>query len=567
MSTVEPRHRDIHCSESHCSESRRWGLDRWRLGRGEDFGTDNRFGMRATLAAPTLALVLGLIVSISGVRGSDWPAHLFRIELFREVGLTLWNGQWYGGHYTLGYSVVYPPLAAWFGPLVVGVASSVIATACFAALLQRHYGSIGALAACWFAVGTAVNLSVGRLPFALGLACGLVALVAYERGHRVVAVAMSLLTPLASPVAGAFLALGIAGVVIDACLRRRGGKHAPLGLAVGIGLASVAPVVITSVLFPDPGVFPFRGAAFAGVMASCAGLVIVLPPSERVLRIAAGLVGLVSVPLFVVANPLGGNMTRLVVLFVVPISAAALWQRRRTLVIGAAVPLALWMVLPGVAGAEHIGDPAADEAYHRPLLDFVTSAAGPTGRIEIPFTEGHWEVAYVAPTVPIARGWERQVDMDRNEVLYDSNLSAAQYHQWLDDNAVRWVAVPDVALDEGGAAEAALIERGVPWLRLAHTSEHWRIWEVIGARPIVQAPGVLVRESLDRIVIFVARPGAVLVRAWYMPYWTADGADACVEASDDGMLEVVVSEPGIVYLEPEFSLEPMLTDEASDACE
>ena len=132
-------------------------------------------------AAPLTALLLGSVVAVVGARGSDWPAHLFRIELFRDVGLTLWNGQWYGGHYTLGYSVVFPPLASWFGPLTVGIASSIVASGALAALLQRYFGTAGAVAACWFAVGTAVNLAVGRLPFALGLAFGLVALLAYER--------------------------------------------------------------------------------------------------------------------------------------------------------------------------------------------------------------------------------------------------------------------------------------------------------------------------------------------------------------------------------------------------
>ena len=131
---------------------------------------------------------------------------------------------------------------------------------------------------------------------------------------------------------------------------------------------------------------------------------------------------------------------------------------------------------------------------------------------------------------------------------------------------MRWVALPDVELDEGGTAEAALIERGVPGLELVHTSEHWRIWEVTDAEPIVEDPGVLVRESPDEIVIAVDRPGVVLVRAWYMPYWSANGADACVKASRGGLLEVVVSEPGLVHLEPQFSLEPALTSRSSDAC-
>ena len=79
-----------------------------------------------------------------------------------------------------------------------------------------------------------------------------------------------------------------------------------------------------------------------------------------------------------------------------------------------AIPLALWMVLPGVATAGHLDDPAAEADYHAPVIEVVTQAGGQPGRVEVPFTAGHWEVAHIASEVPIARGWERQVDMDRN---------------------------------------------------------------------------------------------------------------------------------------------------------
>ncbi len=144
------------------------------------------------------------------------------------------------------------------------------------------------------------------------------------------------------------------------------------------------------------------------------------------------------------------------------------------------------------------------------MIELVANADGQPGRVEVPFTADHWEVAFIASEVPIARGWERQVDMDRNAVLYEEDMTAAEYRRWIDDNAVRWIALPDVELDKGGEAEAALLERGVDWLRLVRTTDHWRIWEVVDAEPIVEAPGRLVRESPDEIVISVERPGTVL---------------------------------------------------------
>lgn len=526
----------------------------------------DRGAFAVVVAAPLMALVLGVVVALSGARGSDWPAHQFRIELFREVGLTLWNGQWYSGHYILGYSVVYPPLASWFGPLAVGIASGVLASFALADLLWRRFGVAGAFAACWFAVGTAVNLAVGRLPFALGLAFGLVALVAFHRRWVVVAVAAAMLSSLASPVAGAFLALALGGVLIDAWLQHRSGGHPRCGLPATMFVVTVAPVVVTSVLFPDPGVFPFRWAAFVGVMAAFIALVIVLPSTERVVRLSAGLGAVATVPLFVVANPVGGNMTRMVVFFVVPVFAASMWAQRRTLVVAAGVPLALWLVLPGVAAADHLNDAAAEASYYDAVTDFITHAGGVPGRLEVPFTAGHWEATYIAAEVPIARGWERQTDMDRNEVLYDEDLTSDEYRRWIDEHAVRWIALPDIEIDGGGLAEEALLEQGLPWLKLARTTEHWRIWEVVDSVPIVEDPGRLVSESPDEIVFTVERAGSVLVRTWYMPYWSAQGHGACVVRTDDDLVEVIVTTPGIVRLRPEFSLDPLIGDGSVDDC-
>ena len=55
--------------------------------------------------------------------------------------------------------------------------------------------------ATWFAVGTVVNIAVGRMTFALGMAVGLAALLTATRGRRRLAFALCIACPLASPVA------------------------------------------------------------------------------------------------------------------------------------------------------------------------------------------------------------------------------------------------------------------------------------------------------------------------------------------------------------------------------
>ncbi len=40
-------------------------------------------------------------------------------------------------------------------------------------------------------------------------------------------------------------------------------------------------------------------------------------------------------------------------------------------------------------------------------------------RVEVPLTRSHWEAALMAPTVSLARGWEKQLDERYDGVLLD----------------------------------------------------------------------------------------------------------------------------------------------------
>ncbi len=69
-------------------------------------------GPLATLIPTAITLAGAIAIGLSGVRGADYPAHFLRAELWREVGLSVWNFRWYGGHATTTYSVIVPPLSA-----------------------------------------------------------------------------------------------------------------------------------------------------------------------------------------------------------------------------------------------------------------------------------------------------------------------------------------------------------------------------------------------------------------------------------------------------------------------
>ena len=93
-----------------------------------------------TLAPTAVALAFGLAFLVLEPRPGDLAAHVFRAELFGREGFTTWNGLWYGGHHTPGYSVLSPPLAWLVGPRVLLVASCVACAALFERLVRGHFG-------------------------------------------------------------------------------------------------------------------------------------------------------------------------------------------------------------------------------------------------------------------------------------------------------------------------------------------------------------------------------------------------------------------------------------------
>lgn len=498
-------------------------------------------------------LVLVIVLAVTGIRGADYPAHHFRALLWQESGSPVWNFHWYGGHPTATYGILTPPVVALMGPFAVVAAAALVSTLCFSRLTRELLSCpTTVLANHVFAIVVTTNVVVGRVAFGLGLAIALAALVAWTLRLTVVAIGASLLTALASPVAGLFLALaGVAVAVARLWEERRVSRSGLVGIAVAA--AAMSPVAATSALFETAGRFPFRGGQF---VVSVAVLVAVGRTSRSpAVRIGAALAGVISLAAFLVPNPLGGNVARLAQIVAVPIGVLAIGRHRPEL------PRATWLLTvaavgwslsPGIVAAlDSADDPSSSAAYHRPLIDEVLARnddGRPVGRVEIPFTVNHWESFYVAAAVPYVRGWERQVDLDRNSVLYDPHLDLATYRRWLDENAVRWIAVPDAPIDDdgGGRWEHALVGRDagrVPWLTLVWSDPHWRLFEVADYVPIVDRPAELLAQGADRIVLRVPRPATVRIRYAYTDRLSISGG-ACVTAGADGRIVAHLPEPG-----------------------
>jgi len=510
------------------------------------------------LPAVALSSALAALMLLWSPPVGDLAAQVFRTELFEQAGLAIWNGSWYGGHYTLTYSVLFPPLAALLGPQVVGGLAVVASAYLFDRLVRDRWGAEARWATLWFAAGVVTLLADGQLTFALGVAFGLASLRALQTDRGGLAVAAAAACALASPVAAAFLA----GVVL-AGETERGRRHnrAALGVA-GLALAlTVAP----NLAFPEPGQFPFELSSYLAIPLFCAGALVVirgLPEERQLRRVLVGYM-LAATAVWLVPNAMGGNAVRLGALFGGPVLAAVVLARRpRVATWFLALALAgglYWQLTASVTQiARSVGDPATKAEYFQPAAEWLRVHGGEGARIEVPPTANHWESAYLAPSFELARGWLRQLDTTRDDVFYDEGrLTHATYGAWLRRNAISLVALPDAPLDYSSAMERRLILSSPAYLDLRYRSEHWRIYEVRGAKPLVAPLGAGRAETLwvgrQGFALDVATPGEFLVRVNFTPYWSIARGSGCILRHGDWTV-ARASRPGVFRVAADFSV-------------
>lgn len=494
---------------------------------------------------------------------ADLAAQTFRADLFSDVGFSVWSNAWYAGIHLPGYSLLFPPLASWLSPQLVGAISAVASAGLFGAIAHRRWGSHARLGVMWFAAATSVSLLSGRLTFALGLAFALAALLALQRERPVLASALAVVTALASPTAALFLALAGAAVAIARRPAVGGRREWASGLAVA--LAAVATIAVLAIAFPIAGVEPFVASAFWAVPAFCVIALVLLPGDERVLRWAVGLYALVTIGLFLIDNAVGGNATRLGALFAGPLMALGLAGRRPVALALVALPLLAWQIAPAVRDVSDAdGDPSVERAFHVPLLNELDSEVfGTPTRVHVVPTRNRWEAVYVADRYPLARGWLRQAESDDFDLFDDGNLTPEAYLGWLQEHAVSYVAVPQgVDLDYLGEDEAELIAAGLPFLNQVWENDDWRLYRVTAEVPFVSTPEAPLESAADARLAALGPDsfeltadvaGSYLVRLHYTRYWTVDRGEACVEPVGD-WTRVNVSAPSVITVRAEFSL-------------
>jgi hypothetical protein len=545
------------------------------------------------LPAVALSSLLALAMLVWNPQVGDLAAQVFRTELFQHAGMAIWNGSWYGGHYTLTYSFLFPPLASLLGPQLLGSVSVIASSFFFDRLVRDRWGEPARWATLWFAAGVVTLLADGQLTFALGVAFGLASLRALQTQRSPWALLAAAACALSSPVAAVFLAgtlIAAAGSEVDWSGLVRGwrglggaenggeaparrpprGRDGPRGLTLWPAAVALALILIPNIVFPGSGQFPFAFSSYLAIPLWCGGALFVtrgLGREERQLRWA--LIGymLAATLLLLAPNPLGGNVVRLGALFGGPVLAAVMLARRPRLDGFSALILSLalagglyWQVTASVSQiARSVGDPSTSRSYFQPAARWLHAHGGTGVRVEVPPTANHWESAYLASQLELARGWLRQLDTTRDDIFYGDEdlLTPNAYRRWLRQNAISYVALPDASLDYSSVAERRLILSAPAYLDLRWSSPHWRIYAVRNPEPLVEPIGSAAAQVLwfgrQGFGLDVSRAGDFLIRVNFTPYWSITRGAGCLLRHGDWTV-AHASHPGIFRVAADFSV-------------
>lgn len=521
------------------------------------------------LAPAVLTLLLATFVWLLGWRGVDQAAQLYRVTMFRFHGLMLWDAGWYGGNFPLGYSVLFPPIASLLGIEVVAVASAAIATLAFDRVIRAHFGS-RPLGTWYFAVSTVLPVIIGQLPFLAGEAAGLVALVALQKGHRRTAIALGVIAALFSPLAAAFLAM--------VCLAWAARGRSRRGWTIAIAAVCLGVILALGALFPGDGPFPFPWQGLVVTELLCFTALTPFVRTTPVVRLGALIYAAATFFSFLVPNPLGGNAPRLAGSVGVPLLACFLTAngsavarfspsglaerilgrrhielspRLRVLAVAIVVPFAVWQWAPS---QKIVTSPSASpwttKSFYQPLIAELHALSPGPVRVEIPPTLDHWESAYVAPYISLARGWERQLDIADNPLFYTQGaLTPASYEAWLDSEGVTYVALPDAPLDYAAVAEGKLLHsQRLRALVPVWSNPDWRVWRVDGSPGLVTGPASLTSLGPDHLLLHVQAPGSITIRVRYTAFWSMAVGAGCVGPGPDGWTDVQASHAGTIEL-------------------
>ncbi|MFE0723055.1 hypothetical protein ACFW4Q_08230 [Streptomyces rochei] len=514
------------------------------------FGRRHRVALLATL--PTIPLY-AVWWAFLATGGGDLAAQEAWADFVSRHGGSAYGLFWYGGTHTANYSVISPYLMALFGVRTVTAVSGLAASWLAAVLVVRT----GVRGPGWVALLASLalwcNVASGRTTFALGLAFALAACVPLVRERRLaVAAGYAALATMASPVAGLYLAVVGAGFLL---VRDR-------GRALVLLVPPAAVVGLTTLLFPFAGEQPMPAGRIWPPVVLGLAVTALAPRDWRVARWSGAVYAAGTVLTYVVPSAVGTNVERFAEYFAPPVLLAALLgaDRARRVVRGLlAVVLVFSVGWTVKKTADDLTEYTVVPAWATETDGVVRALEGlgaDRTRVEVVPARDHREAAALAPHVHLARGWNRQLDVERGRLFYDGTFSPAAYRDWLDRWAVGFVVLPSAKPDGPAEAEAALVrdpDLRPGWLEPVWQDEHWRIFRVRDAVPLVSEPGTVVAATGAELVLRVDRPGSMTVRVAWSPWLRTDGG--CL-ARDGEFTRLTVEAPGEYRLSSRYGPSP-----------
>ncbi|MFB7223099.1 MFS transporter [Streptomyces sp. NPDC056227] len=473
----------------------------------------------ATAAAAVTHILWFLFFANSG---GDLAAQDAWAEFVGRHPGTAYNLAWYGGMHPVSYSVVSPYLMSVLGVRTTMMIAGTVSAGLTALILVRVPAVRNPLACSLAGVFAFLcNAMSGRVTFGLGMMFALGAVAAvfcwpYRWRHKrwakaAVAAPLAGLATAGSPVAGLFLGVVAAALFLN---KRRPGAYA-------LGLAPVVVVALSSWLFPFSGTQPMSIATLSLPFLFAVLVFFLVPREWSTVRTAAAVYGVGTLLTYVIDSQIGSNVTRMAMLFAGVALLAALpyavpRSRRWYALLLAFVGMNVWI---GFKGADDIVRTAPAASWTRelaPLVNELQNIGAERGRVEVVPASSHREASALAPYVNLARGWNRQADMERNPLFYDDTLNPVNYRQWLDRWAVHYVVLPKGEPDATGAVqEAELVRKGQPYLRKVWSDSNWQLFEVDSPVPLADPPATVDRAGAGELTIHVKRAGRVLIRIPY----------------------------------------------------
>jgi len=488
---------------------------------------------RPVLSITALAGLLHIIWFFTFANsGGDLAAQDAWAEFVGRHPDSAYNLAWYGGMHPVSYSVVSPYLMSVLGVRTTMMIAGTITAGLLTLVLLRSRSVRNPLWASFAGVfGLIANAISGRVTFGLGtmFALGAVAVVfcwpyrwRYKRWAKALCAApLAALATMASPVAGLFV--GFVAVALFLQKRRPG--------AWALGIAPTAVVAVSAWLFPFSGTQPMViGSVLLPLLCAVVTFVIV-PEDWKTVRLVSAVYGLSVVLVWVVSSQIGSNITRLAMLFAGTALVAALpytVPRSRKWYTGVLALLTFvgWIGYKTVDDIIHAAPAASWARELAPLVNELQEVGAEKGRVEVVPARSHREASALAPYVNLARGWNRQADMERNPLFYDDTLNSANYREWLQRWAVHFVVLPKDEPDASGAErERELVQRGMPYLKQVWGDANWQLFQVTAPAPLAEPNAVVERAEQGEMTMRVSKPGRVLIRIPYSPWLSIVDAD------------------------------------------